>query len=98
MMWTAILILILFYTAYMRLPLMIWTTFICIYLLLYTFFSDADAAAVIIAWSIFTFVAVFLNLKSLRRSLFSDRVYAVMKKVMPNCWMHKRQACGYIPY
>ena len=83
MMWTGLLILTLLFSAYFRLPLLLWSLVLTVLLVAFSVFSEADTSQKYVVWIIFAALVVPLNLKSVRRNLFSKAVYKVMKKLMP---------------
>ena len=83
MMWTGLVISIILVSAYLRLSLMRWSILLAAGLVAFTVISDASTTQLNIAWIIYAAIIIPLNLKSIRRNLFSRNIYSVMKKIMP---------------
>ena len=92
MMWTGLFISIILVSAYLRLPLLLWSLLLGSGLLAFTVFSDATTAQLYLAWIIYAAITILLNLKSIRRNLFSRGIYSVMKKVMPTISQTEQEA------
>ncbi len=92
MMWTGILILIVLVSAYLRLPLLVWSLLLATGLVAFTIFSEANLAQVYLLWIIYAAVLIPLNLKPVRRNLFSRAIYMVMKKIMPTISQTEQEA------
>ncbi len=92
MMWTGLLILIILISAYLRLPLLLWSLILGSGLVVYTVFSDASTTQLYLTWIIYAAIIVPLNLKSVRRNLFSRAIYSVMKKIMPTISQTEQEA------
>ena len=92
MMWTGLVISIILVSAYLRLSLMRWSILLAAGLVAFTVFSDASTTQLSIAWIIYAAIIIPLNLKSIRRNLFSRNIYSVMKKIMPTISQTEQEA------
>lgn len=92
MMWTGILVLIILVSAYLRLPLLIWSLFLTTGVVGFHFLADVDASQKFLMWIILAAIVIPLNFKPLRRNLFSRAIYMVMKKLMPTISQTEQEA------
>jgi acyl-CoA dehydrogenase len=92
MMWAGILLLIVLVSAYLRLPLLAWSLLLAAGLVAYTVFAGASQAQITLAWIIYAAVLIPLNLKPVRRNLFSRAIFKAMKKVMPTISQTEQEA------
>jgi len=92
MIWVGLLIFILFISAYMRLPLLVWSLTLAAGMLVLHIFSDFDPASKYLLWLILGAVLIPLNFKPLRLNLFSRAIYKVMKKLMPTISQTEQEA------
>jgi acyl-CoA dehydrogenase len=91
-MWTGILILILLVSAYLRLPLIVWSLILAVGLINVQLYADIELSQKVLLWVIFAAVVIPLNVKIIRRNLFSKVVYRAMKKVMPTISQTEQEA------
>jgi acyl-CoA dehydrogenase len=92
MMWIGIFVSIILVSAYLRLPLFIWTLFVALGLVGFHLFADVGASQKYLLWMIFAAIVIPLNLKPVRRNLFSKAIYMVMKKLMPTISQTEQEA------
>lgn len=92
MMWTGIFVLILLISAYLRLPLLVWSLFLAAGITGFHLLTDVDMSQKVLLWIIFAAIIIPLNLKPVRRNLFSRAVYLVMKKLMPTISQTEQEA------
>ena len=92
MMWTGILVLIILVSAYLRLPLLIWSLFLTTGVVGFHFLADVDVSQKFLMWIILAAIVIPLNFKPLRRNLFSRAIYMVMKKLMPTISQTEQEA------
>jgi len=92
MMWIAFLILILLVSAYLRLPLLIWSLLLIAGLVVINLFSEMSSSLQYLLLIISAAILVPLNVKPLRLNLFSKAIYTVMKKVMPTISQTEQEA------
>ncbi len=92
MIWTGVLISILLVSAYLRLPLLIWSLLLGAGLVAFNIFADATLAEKTLLWIIFAAVIIPLNFKPLRRNFFSRVIYVAMKKIMPTISQTEQEA------
>lgn len=92
MMWTGILILIILVSAYMRLPLIVWSLLLGAGLVAIDIFSGINPSQKYLLWIIFAAIILPLNIKTLRRNFLSTPVYKVMKKLMPTISQTEQEA------
>ncbi len=92
MIWVGLLIFILFISAYMRLPLLIWSLTLASGMFVLHIFSDFDSASKYLFWLILGAILIPLNFKPLRLNLFSRAIYKVMKKLMPTISQTEQEA------
>jgi len=87
-----ILISIILVSAYLRLPLLIWSLLLAAGLVGFNIFADAAMAQKTLLWIIYAAVIIPLNFKPLRRNFFSRVIYAAMKKIMPTISQTEQEA------
>jgi len=92
MMWTGILILILLISAYLRLPLLIWSLLLAGGLVAFTLFADAAVSQLSLLWLVYAAVIIPLNFKFIRLNFISRIIYGAMKKVMPTISQTEQEA------
>jgi len=96
MIWIGLLILFLAFAAYHRLPLIVWSIGLLIGLVilmaLFDFFAEYSLAAKAMVWIAALAILLPLNIKPVRRMLFSNHVYGVMKKLMPTISQTEQEA------
>ena len=90
MMWIAIIIILI--SAYLRLPLLLWSLLLGAGLISYNIFVDVDPAQMLFASIVYAGVIIPLNLKPVRRLLFSTAIFSVMKKIMPTISQTEQEA------
>ncbi len=92
MMWLVLFISILLISAYLRLPLIVWTLLLGTAIAACHLFGDAASAQIYLLWAIYLAVVIPLNVKSLRRNLLSRGIYNIMKKLMPTISQTEQEA------
>ena len=92
MMWTGVLILIILVSAYLRLPLLLWSLALGAGLVAFNIFSDADTSQKTLLWILYAAIIIPLNVKPVRLNLFSRAIYRVMKKIMPTISQTEQEA------
>jgi len=92
MLWTVLLISIVLVSAYLRLPLLLWSLFLGAGLVAFNMFADASMAKNTLLWIVYAAVMIPLNFKPLRRNFFSRFIYAAMKKIMPTISQTEQEA------
>jgi acyl-CoA dehydrogenase len=92
MMWIIILILVLLVSAYLRLPLKVWSLLTVATLILISYSASSQPVLVIALWIIFATILLTLNMVDLRRKLISSVAYKAMKKVMPTISQTEQEA------
>jgi len=92
MMWSGLLILIILVSAYLRLPLLVWSLLLAAGLVVFNIFSDIDTTQKTVLWILFAAIIIPLNIKPVRLNLFSRTIYRVMKKVMPTISQTEQEA------
>jgi len=92
MMWTGLLILILLVSAYLRLPLIVWSLLLAVGLINIHLYTDLEPPTIYLLWLIFAAIVLPLNIKIIRRNVFSRAVYRVMKKIMPTISQTEQEA------
>lgn len=92
MMWTGLLLLIILVSAYLRLPLLVWSLLLGAGLAVVTLLSGNDASQISLMWIVYAAIIIPLNLKVIRRLLFSKSIYKAMKKVMPTISQTEQEA------
>ncbi|MCF6257147.1 MAG: acyl-CoA dehydrogenase [Gammaproteobacteria bacterium] len=90
--WSSLFIAVLWAVFYLRLPLIAGTAVIAAVLLATSTWSGASGLVQTLYWAVFLLVAVPLNLPVLRRTLISDRVLVMFRKVMPSMSDTEREA------
>ncbi|NOR43075.1 MAG: acyl-CoA dehydrogenase, partial [Gammaproteobacteria bacterium] len=92
MILASVIILILLASAYFRMPLIVWSILLAAALITFNYFYKMDASQSCLLWSIYAAVIIPLNIKTLRRNIFSRFVYQAMKKVMPTISQTEQEA------
>ena len=92
MILASVIILILLVSAYLRLPLIAWSILLAAGLITFTYFNAMDASQSCLLWSIYAAVIIPLNIKIIRRNIFSRFVYQAMKKIMPTISQTEQEA------
>ncbi len=92
MMWIGIFIFIILVSAYLRLPLLVWSLLLAAALVGYQILADAGASQITLLWIIYAAVIIPLNLKPVRRNLISRAIYMAMKKIMPTISQTEQEA------
>jgi acyl-CoA dehydrogenase len=92
MLLASLLISILLISAYFRLPLMAWSILVAAALIMFDYFAQLDASQKYYLWSIYAVIVILLNVKTIRRYLFSRSIYKAMKKVMPTISQTEQEA------
>lgn len=92
MMWAGLIILIILFSAYFRLSLLTWSLLLAGALAGFTVFAEADSSLKYSVWLFFAFIAIPLNIKPLRLTLFSKSIYRAMKKIMPKISQTEQEA------
>ena len=91
MLWFTLLVLVILLAAYFRLSLPAWTLALGAAVLAIQLFAEADTTCMQLLWLGYAIVVIPLNITPLRR-LLSDRVYVIMKKLMPNVSQTEQEA------
>ena len=92
MMWIALLLSITLISAYFRLPLLVWSILLGAGLALLQIYANVSFAQNALLWALFAAIVIPLNIKKIRRNLFSKAVYKAMKKVMPTISQTEQEA------
>ena len=92
MIWTGFIILIILVSAYLRLPLLVWSLLLAAGLVTLTIFSDIETSQKTLLWILFSAIIIPLNLKPVRLNLFSRPIFRVMKKIMPTISQTEQEA------
>jgi len=79
------------YVLYQRLSLLIWTGVTAAILVFFSVFSSAHITLTI-CWLLFLFIALPFNIPNLRKLLFTRRLFALYKKIMPKMSDTEREA------
>ena len=92
MMLISWILLITLISAYFRLPLLVWSILLGAGLAFIQVYTDVSFAHNALLWIIVAALVIPLNVKKLRRNLFSKAVYKVMKKIMPTISQTEQEA------
>lgn len=92
MMWISWLLLVTLISAYFRLPLLVWSIILGAGLAFLQIYADVSFVENALLWLIFAAVVIPLNVKKIRRNLFSKAVYKAMKKIMPTISQTEQEA------
>ncbi|VAW53276.1 Acyl-coenzyme A dehydrogenase FadE [hydrothermal vent metagenome] len=92
MAWSGALVLIILVSAYLRLPLIIWSLLVGAGLFAIQIYALPDPYQMYLLWIIYAAVFIPLNLKPIRRNLVSRAIYAIMKKIMPTISQTEQEA------
>ena len=87
-----ILISLILISAYLRLPLIVWSIFFAAGLVVFNYYVDLDASQKCLMWSLYAAVVIPLNVKTIRRFIFSQFAYRAMKKIMPTISQTEQEA------
>ena len=82
--WLAAFMAVVGVVSYLRLPLMAATILLTVVLLAWTLFGDPAIFSQLLVWPLFLVAVTIMNVSSLRRTLISDRVLAVFRRIMPS--------------
>ncbi|MDH5649309.1 MAG: acyl-CoA dehydrogenase [Gammaproteobacteria bacterium] len=91
-LWVLLLLAGLWVVAYLRTPLWFATLVMAAIVSAYTLFGKAAIPFQLLLWLLFLLVAIPLNIPFLRRSLISDRLLVIFKKIMPSMSQTEREA------
>ena len=80
MMWIALLLSVTLISAYFRLPLLVWSILLGAGLALLQIYANVSFAQNTLLWALFAAIVIPLNVRKIRRNLFSKAVYKAMKK------------------
>lgn len=102
-----ILLFVVFGVAYFRFPILVWTLFVGVTLLLVSLFGKLNFLFLTFCWIIYLAAACFANLKNLRQTYFTRPLVQTLQKKMPpisntereaieagNVWWEKDLFCG----
>ncbi|MBE9568554.1 MAG: acyl-CoA dehydrogenase [Proteobacteria bacterium] len=92
MMWIGLFVLVILVSAYLRLPLLVWSLILAAAMLLFQFYADVVPAQKAFMWLFFAAIVIPLNLKPIRRNFISRAIYKVMKKLMPTISQTEQEA------
>jgi len=92
MLLASLLISILLISAYLRLPMIVWSIFVAAALIIFDYYADFDASQRCYMWVIYAVIVIPINVKTIRRYLFSRSIYKAMKKVMPTISQTEQEA------
>ena len=92
MLWASLFVAMLWLVLYFRLSLIVSTVSLAGVLAAAGLWGGASGPMQTGYWSVFLLVAVPLNLPVLRRTLISDRVFSIFKKIMPSMSSTEREA------
>lgn len=103
----AILLIVVFGLAYIRVPVLIWTIIIGVVLLGLTIVGSLNHWFLALCWLLYISAALFANLKKTRQQYFTNPIVQVLQKRMPsinqserdaieagNVWWEKELFCG----
>ncbi|HEC18606.1 MAG TPA: acyl-CoA dehydrogenase [Gammaproteobacteria bacterium] len=91
-LWISLLLATLWVVFYFRLPLIPGTAVMAAVLLAAGVWGESPALVQTLYWAVFLAIAVPLNLPTLRRTLVTDRVLGLFRKVMPSMSRTEREA------
>jgi acyl-CoA dehydrogenase len=91
-LWTSLFLATLWLLLYLRLSLMVSTASLAGVLVAAGLWGGAGGLTQAAYWLVFLLVAVPLNVPMLRRTLISDRVFSIFKKIMPSMSSTEREA------
>ena len=83
---------ILLLAAYFRWPLILWSLCIAIVLMAWQLFESPPASQLATAWLVYAVIFIPLNIKPLRRALFSRFAYRAMARAMPRISQTEQEA------
>ncbi len=78
--------------AYQRLPLILSTLLLAVFLICWSLFFVPSAASLYLVWGTFVLFAIPLNLPPLRRRLFSNYILRAFRKALPAMSQTEREA------
>ena len=90
--WTSLFLASLWLVLYLRLSLMVSTVSLAGVLVAAGLWGNANSLMQTAYWLVFLLIAVPLNVPMLRRTLISDRVFSIFKKIMPTMSRTEREA------
>ncbi len=78
--------------AYFRARLPVWTAVLALLITLWSFVGHSGKTIILIVWILFLFVAIPVNVRSLRRHLLSRRFYLLFRQLLPPLSRTEREA------
>ncbi len=90
--WFAVFAVVAGTAAYQRLPLVLSTILIALYLICWSLFFQPINVSLYIAWVAFLLIAVPLNVPSLRKMLMSNHILRAFRKALPKMSQTEREA------
>lgn len=91
-LWTSLFLATLWWLLYLRLSLIVSTVSLAGVLAAAGLWGGAGGLMQAVYWLVFLLIAVPLNVPMLRRTLISDRVFSIFKKIMPSMSSTEREA------
>lgn len=91
-LWIIIFIAAAWILSYQRAALSVWTISFLILLILQTYFSNTGTVSLTLEWLLFLGIATVLNVRPIRRQLFSRFVFQIFQKKMPIMSRTEREA------
>ena len=85
MMWAGLFILIILVSAYLRLPLLVWSLLLTVGFVAFSIFSDATLTQKTLLWILFAAVVIPLNVKPVRLTLLSRAIRSEERRVGKEC-------------
>ena len=92
MLWILLTLIIIATAAYFRWPLAGWSAALVITLAAFSFFAGATNTTLLVLWAVLAVIVIPLNVKPLRKLLFSAPAFRGMKKVMPKISQTEQEA------
>ncbi len=78
--------------AYQRIPLILSTLLVAIFMLSWSTFFAPSAPSFYLAWAVFLLLAIPLNLPPLRRKLVSNHILRAFRKALPSMSQTEQEA------
>jgi len=90
MIWITLFIILI--SAYLRLPLLVWSLMLGAGLVAYSIISDTTTAQLLTIMTVYAAIFIPLNVKPVRQLLLSKVIYSAMKKIMPTISQTEKEA------
>ncbi|MDH5612166.1 MAG: acyl-CoA dehydrogenase [Gammaproteobacteria bacterium] len=92
MIWLIGFVVVVALAAYFRLPLLLWTIILAVFMSAFQQYGDANIVTLSMLWVIFAVIFVPLNIYPIRRNILSRPIYKLMANIMPQISKTEQEA------